>query len=314
MNAILPCPLVALLLWLTLTTSGQAQPFPEKDESCLRCHGMATLAYLDSATGGLKNLAIDVQAMKVSDHRKLACRECHAAGFEAYPHFPEALRQRMECLDCHKQKNGFPGEWFQSIERSFVRSVHYQAMPEKFTCFSCHDAHNFRSLSGQAKEPHLTGVVARGNGSCRRCHDAPEGILGKTGRLFYSLKETHAWLPEPERHWSKVRCIECHTRGENNQDHHILGREYAVKSCVACHSRNSLLVARLYRYRSQQEQRTAGFLHSVVMNDAYVIGMTRNPWLDWGAIGLVVLAILGVGAHGAARCLLGRSRSHENHH
>ncbi|MBF0191403.1 MAG: cytochrome c3 family protein [Magnetococcales bacterium] len=305
--------LLGLLFFVTPITT-QADASQNKDGACLRCHGMPTLSYLDPATGGLRNLSIDSKAMARSDHKNLGCRDCHAAGFEVYPHFEEARRERLECLNCHQKNTNFPRALFESIERSFTRSIHYQSMQDTFTCFSCHNPHDFRMLSGQTRAS-LHSVVARDNGACRHCHDSPEGIVGRTGRLFSSLSQTHAWLPETERHWSKVRCVECHTGGDNARGgHFILGRNHAVRACESCHSQNSILATKLYRHRTREERRSAGFLHSVVMNDAYVIGMTRNQWLDWGGIGLIVLTLAGVGAHGLARYLVARRTRHENHH
>ncbi|MBF0215083.1 MAG: cytochrome c3 family protein [Magnetococcales bacterium] len=320
MNVILCRFLYALLVALLVSgTPNQGRADSGKgaaksDQSCLRCHGMETLAYLDPATGGLKNLAIDVKAMRLSDHGKLGCRDCHAAGFEAYPHFQEARQQRLECLGCHREESRtFSRALFESIERGFSRSIHYQSMPDSFDCFSCHDPHNFRSLAGQSPD-HFGSVVARDNAPCRSCHDSPRGLFSLTGRLFTALEQTHAWLPEPARHWSKVRCIECHTGSQGERDtHFILGRQNAVRACEACHSRDSILATKLYRHRIREERRTAGFIHSAVMNDAYIIGMTRNQWLDWGGIGLIVLAIVGVSAHGLARYLVARSTNHETH-
>ncbi|MBF0272393.1 MAG: cytochrome c3 family protein [Magnetococcales bacterium] len=304
--------LLFCLLFLGIPTPSQAAP--PKDQACLRCHGMPTLSYRDPATGGLRNLAIDPKTMALSDHKNLSCRDCHAAGFEVYPHFEEARRERLECLNCHQNNQKFPRALFESIERSFTRSIHYQSMQDSFTCFSCHNPHDFRKLSGQTRES-LNAMVTRDNGMCRHCHDSPEGIVGRTGRLFSSLSQTHAWLPETERHWSKVRCVECHTGGDSARgSHFILSRNHAVRACEACHSQDSILATKLYRHRTREERRNAGFLHSVVMNDAYVIGMTRNQWLDWGGIALIILTLAGVGAHGLARYLVSRSNHHENHH
>ncbi|MBF0125601.1 MAG: cytochrome c3 family protein [Magnetococcales bacterium] len=315
MNATSPLRTLSRILFLVLFlgVAGEAQALSEKDAQCMRCHGMSTLAYQNPATGGLRNLSIDAKALAHSDHKDLSCRECHGPGFEAYPHFKEASQERLECLGCHEKSHSFPKELFESIERSFNRSVHFQTMQDDFTCFSCHDPHNFRALSGQSGE-HLADVVARDNGVCLRCHDSPEGIRGKTGRLFSTLSQTHAWLPEANRHWGSVRCVECHTSGERERSHFILGKDYAVRKCESCHSRDSMLIAKLYRHRNREERRTAGFIHSVVMNDSYIIGMTRNQWLDWGGIGLVVLTLAGVGGHGLARYLVSRSNRHENHH
>ncbi|MBF0427818.1 MAG: cytochrome c3 family protein [Magnetococcales bacterium] len=304
-------PLLLATLAFLSTTTVQAESGQEA--GCMRCHSMKTLAYLDSKTGGVRNLSIDPDAMARSDHKKLGCRSCHGAGFEVYPHFKEARLERLECLNCHKENIDFPHELFESIERSFERSVHFQTLPDSFTCFSCHDPHDFRSLSKQPNEE-LTTVVARDNGVCRRCHDTPNEIYSKTGRKFSPLVATHAWLPEAERHWDNVRCVECHTGPKSNRSHFILGRNDAVRACEACHSQNSLLVAKLYRHRLREEKRSGTLTNSSVMNNAYVIGLTRHPWLDWGGIALIVMTFLGVTGHGLARWLFTRRDPHENHH
>ncbi|MBF0178823.1 MAG: cytochrome c3 family protein [Magnetococcales bacterium] len=314
MNAIpLRLFFTSAVLFLFSILSPVSYADPPSDKACLRCHGMATLAYQDPTTGGVRNLAIDAKAMARSEHRKLSCRDCHGTGLDDFPHFQEAKRERLECLKCHEKSQAFPRERFEAINKSFERSIHYQAMPETFTCFSCHDPHDFRAISGQSGAD-LPGVVAQDNAACRRCHDSSEGIRNQTGRLFATLADTHAWLPETERHWGKVRCIECHTRGRYKQHHFIVGKNDAVRACEACHSRNSLLAAKLYRHRIRHEQRTAGFIHSIVMNDAYIIGMTRHPWLDWGGAVLVALTLAGVAGHGLARYLSARSTPHEHHH
>ncbi|NGZ06282.1 MAG: hypothetical protein G8237_07990 [Magnetococcales bacterium] len=303
--------LLTFLVGVIVATKVQAQA--QGDETCMRCHSMATLSYLDAKTGLMRNLAIDPQAMAQSDHRQLKCRDCHAAGYEAYPHFEEARRERLDCFGCHDSIGKFPKDKFEIIERGFQRSIHYQNRQDSLNCFSCHNPHDFRQLAGLPKE-RLIPTVARDNGVCRRCHDSPEGILGQSGRLFLTLEMTHSWLPETERHWSKIRCVECHTSSQQENSHFILGRDYAVRACEACHSRDSILAVKLYRHRTREERRTAGFIHSVVMNDAYVIGMTRNQWLDWGGMALIGLTIVGVGAHGLARFLVGRSMRHETRH
>ncbi|MBF0294489.1 MAG: cytochrome c3 family protein [Magnetococcales bacterium] len=314
MNAI-PLRLIFAITILLFSSALPAAALadPQTDKACLRCHGMATLAYQDPETGGVRNLAIDAQAMARSEHRKLRCRECHGAGVDVHPHFQEAKRERLECLKCHEKGDAFPRERFEAINKSFERSIHYQAMPDSFTCFSCHDPHDFRALANQ-DGANLPRVVAQDNAICRRCHETTEGIRNQTGRRFATLADTHAWLPETERHWSKVRCIDCHTRGEYKQNHFIVGKNDAVRACEACHAKNSLLAAKLYRHRIRHEQRTAGFVHSIVMNDAYIIGMTRHPWLDWGGAVLVALTLAGVAGHGLARYLSARSTSHEHHH
>lgn len=303
----LPPILFFLLLVITVST-GEAKV--EKDQECLRCHSMKTLAYQDPITGGVRDLSIDPQAMMRSEHRALTCRQCHGPGFDAYPHFDEARRERLECLECHKDNNNFPREYFKSIEKSFHRSIHFQSLPEAFSCFSCHNPHTFHALANVSADE-LTSQVAKDNSICLKCHELSPSTGKLSGEPPRALIESHAWLPEVKRHWGSVRCVECHTQGVRDRNHFILGREYAVRACDACHSRNSILTSKLYLYRVAEERNKMGFSHSVVMNDAYIIGMARNPWLDWGGLGLIVMTFLGVSGHALARWMTARRR--QNH-
>jgi hypothetical protein len=58
---------------------------------------------------------------------------------------------------------------------------------------------------------------------------------------------------------------------------------------------------RLYRHRLEEERETAGFINTLILNEAYVIGATRNRYLDAG-FGLVAAAVVGgIALHGLAR-------------
>jgi hypothetical protein len=294
---------IILTFFLLLATTGEANN--QKNSKCLRCHGMETLAYQDSTTGTLRNLSIDSHTLAKSDHAGLACLDCHSAGFDAYPHFNEARDEQLECLSCHKDNKKFPRKMFEAVEKSFTRSNHYQSAPQSLTCFSCHDPHTFSTLNSKSATG-VKGQVSHDNGICLGCHDKSKAMDEVDGAGTKELLKKHDWLPEVSRHWQSVRCVECHTQGDSERSHFILGGEYAVKECVACHSRDSILTSKLYRYRAEEERNKVGFIHSVVMNDAYIIGMTRNQWLDWGSIALVMFTLVGVGGHGLGRWIAKR--------
>ncbi|MBF0195857.1 MAG: cytochrome c3 family protein [Magnetococcales bacterium] len=293
---------IFLTFCLLLAATGEANS--QQNKKCLRCHGMETIAYQDSSTGTLRSLNIDSHTLAKSDHAGLACLDCHGAGFNAYPHFKEARNEKLECLNCHKDNEKFPRKTFEAVEKSFTRSNHYQSAPEALTCFSCHDPHTFSTLSSKSAAG-MKSHVKQDNEVCLGCHEKSKPLDEMDSGKSELLKK-HAWLPGVERHWQSVRCVECHTQGDSERSHFILGAEYAVKECVACHSRDSILTSKLYRYRAQEERNKVGFVHSVVMNDAYIIGMTRNQWLDWGSIALVIMTLVGVGGHGLGRWIAKR--------
>ncbi len=295
-----------LLLFALLLFAATA-PLQADDQLCLRCHGMQSMAYLDPATGGLRNLAINPQAMAASSHGSLRCRSCHGPGFEAYPHFEEAKRESLHCLECHKGNDRFPYALFEAIEKGFTRSHHARALPERFFCSSCHDPHVFHGLF-QTRVEDVPRQVRQDNTICLQCHDNNERIKDLTGRIMPMLQRSHAWLPDPARHWQAVRCVECHTGSTRPQDHFILDKSLALRDCVACHSRNSMLTGKLYLYQATEERQKIGFVNALVLNNAYVIGMTRNLWLDWASLILLAVTVLVLAGHGLARWLSNRKR------
>ncbi len=290
--------LLLALLWLTGSCWAD-------DQACLRCHGMKGMAYQDPVTGSLRQLSVDPVAMAASSHGKLTCRACHGPGFEAYPHFEEAKREALHCLECHKGNDPFPYAQFEAIEKGFVRSIHARTMPDRFTCVSCHDPHLFHGLF-QTPVRDMPEQVRQDNAICLNCHRHNDHIQELTGRVFPTLMENHDWLPNVERHWQAVRCVECHTGSNRPRDHFILGKAFALRDCVSCHSRNSLLLRKLYLYQSAEERQKGGFVNALVLNNAYIIGMTRNLWLDWAGLGLLSLTGLVLLGHGLARWLFAR--------
>jgi hypothetical protein len=77
--------------------------------------------------------------------------------------------------------------------------------------------------------------------------------------------------------------------------HLIKPKAEAVKGCNECHSKNSILMASLYKFESK-EQRKDGFLNGIILNQSYVIGANRNEYLN--LLSLIVfggvIAVIGV--------------------
>ncbi|MBF0154626.1 MAG: cytochrome c3 family protein [Magnetococcales bacterium] len=272
------------------------------DTYCERCHGMPTLAYRDQRTGRLVNLFVDQGKLAQSSHNRQTCLDCHGTGFKQFPHDAASRLETRHCVDCHMESGRFQRNKFERIEREFLNSVHFQAMPDRFDCFSCHDPHTFQTVP---KEGEMSLLVQRDNHICLSCHKTPAGTSLLTKRRFATLEAAHNWLPQVALHWRTVRCLECHTPvlGGN---HVILKATYAERDCVACHTRDSILLTKLYKYRAQEDRQKAGFINSAVLNDAYIVGMTRNRWLDRASLALIGLTLLGVTAHGLGRWLAAR--------
>ena len=108
---------------------------------------------------------------------------------------------------------------------------------------------------------------------------------------------SHDWLPNTMMHWGKVRCIDCHLSTSNTYMHQILDADQAVKHCEDCHSANSILLTKLYRYKMHESREKYGFLNSVALNEAYIIGMTRNVILDQLSFLIMGAMAMGIGVH-----------------
>lgn len=268
-------------------------PPPPDQPGCLKCHGMATLAALDERTGRLVSYAVDPAGLRHSEHGKLNCERCHDPDAAVYPHGPHLARERLACLKCHKEEDRFLKRRFPEIGREVRRSVHAVRLKTRWTCFACHDPHTFKAGAGGP---------AGANAVCLACHAAPARFAALTTRPLPDLTAAHAWLPSPAVHERLVRCIDCHaaTRAPD-LGHAILPAKEAMRDCVGCHSRSSRLLATLYRHTVKEQREKVGFVNATLLNDAYVIGATRNVWLD-RLSGLVFAgALLGLLLHGGLR-------------
>lgn len=259
---------------------------------------MATLGYRDPETWEIVDLAIDRDALAHSEHGELACQDCHGDAYQRYPHPVPAGDEVLGCIACHEDEVDSAYR-FDRIASEFAASVHAAVDPNRragpLQCRSCHDPHAFRVA--QVGEP-LAAIVGRHNAVCTNCHqERTEAGLPR-----------HAWLPNPAAHWRAVRCIDCHTPAGAPASHRIQPAAEAARNCVGCHSRSPRLLGRLYAYRSEEEVARHGWLAKAVVNDAYIIGMSRNPALDRMSLLVLALLALGLAAHGLGRYLAGRAR------
>lgn len=300
---------MAVVFFFVQTTWAEDREKMADNSECLRCHAMSTLAYLDPTIGGIVDLSVDPVQYGDSNHADLACQKCHHADYNRYPHPPELRRQEaLYCLECHKENENprLKRYRFSKIENEFEKSIHHQKKPDYFDCFSCHDPHKFEVTQ---REEETFEVVRRDNAICLQCHASQHRIASLTDRIFSDLLVSHRWLPKIEFHWKSVRCIECHTPHQGRVSHTILEAGNAEQSCVICHTRDSLLLTKLYKHRSQEARQQAGFINSVVLNDAYIVGMTRNWILDGLSIALTIMTLAGLGVHGTARWIVARKES-----
>jgi hypothetical protein len=285
----------------------------EEDHSyCLRCHSMASLAHLNAEGWRAEELFIDPRAYAISNHSKLNCLDCHTYGLAVFPHSYAARNadrhEEMSCVGCHVERAPIEKFHFPSIEQQFRQSVHQERLPGMFSCFSCHDPHRF-DIPDLDKNIRFT--VESSNDRCIRCHLSSVRFDELTSRPLPQLRQSHNWLPNPQLHWKHVRCVECHTPHEREFSHRILPSSTAERMCEQCHTRNSILLTTLYRHRTTESRQNTGFINSVVFNEAYIIGMTRNIFFDWVSNILFALVLLGISGHAILRATMSRRRKND---
>jgi len=271
----------------------------ESNAKCFACHsadGLKSPPRQDMDFDKLKSLLHDPALYETSSHGRVECRTCHGVGSTTFPHGATLKAQVSPCSECHAAK-------VYRIETQFEASVHAKTQKDKFTCWSCHDGHVY-NIAAKIGTP--AKIVAQDNAMCLDCHnsDLQFSKFAPVGKRRPTSDTIHAWLPNTKSHWGSVRCVECHTPAGRSFSHEILDKSKAEKNCVSCHSRESSLRTRLYRHLVAAEEEKFGFVNSIFLSQSYVIGASRNPWIDWSvgaaaallAVGMLTHALLRIGA------------------
>ncbi len=189
------------------------------------------------------------------------------------------MEQKFNCIDCHGGDEKFAKYHFEEIEAEYKKSVHYKLEQEGFSCWKCHNPHTYK-ISVRNNE-NLKETIAYDNAICLNCHSDYSRFQLLTDRAEINIIKKHDWLPNQTAHFANVRCIECHTKINNDipVSHLIMPKSEAVKRCNECHSQNSILMASLYKFESKAQRRD-GFFNGIILNESYVIGANRNEYLN----------------------------------
>ncbi|RUT79911.1 cytochrome c3 family protein [Ancylomarina longa] len=281
-----------------------ADSVPDQNYSCLKCHGHHTYKYQNSDLGiEIKEAmctkrVIDTLAFIQSNHGKFKCTDCHDPEYNTFPH-PGNLRMELMyvCTDCHGGDPEYAKFHFEDIEAAFYESMHYQRAPDAFTCWSCHNPHSYKTHARFGAD--ISKTVLYDNNICLSCHAHVSKYELLTERDSINILKTHSWLPNQELHFRNVRCIECHTQPNDSLliSHVVMPRANAVRNCTSCHSKDSRLMASLYKYQSLESRKERGFLNAVILNNSYVIGANRNQYLNKLSLILFGLLLLGIAIH-----------------
>jgi hypothetical protein len=286
-----------------LDTTMFVSPYSEDNEKCLKCHGQEKYEYTNESLGRqVKALMCTQRIVKrdlfyQSNHKSFSCTDCHSAQYEAFPH-PGELRmeQKLNCIDCHGGDEKFSKYHFEEIENEYQQSTHFKLEEDGFTCWKCHNPHSYKINVRNTEN--LKETIRYDNAICLDCHSNFNHFTLLTDREEINILSTHNWLPNQAVHFQNVRCIECHTKINDNilVSHLIRPKKEAVRLCNECHSQNSILMATLYKFQSKEERR-AGFLNAIILNQSYVIGANRNEFLNLGSLGIFIAVLAVIGVH-----------------
>ena len=305
--------LVAWLLLITSFVSAQDENFVpasvKENAPCLKCHGHKYLSYYNDFLGrDVKErmnpyYIIDSSDYFRSNHRNLECIDCHSYDYKnTFPH-PNELRfePMLICMDCHEGDDIYNKYHFATINDEYLKSVHSEKHSEEFNCWMCHDPHSYRITA--RTDSNLLETIQYDNEICLSCHGNQSKMGLLSDRKIYDMLNQHEWLPNNRLHFQNVRCIECHARLNDTLlvPHQIQPKEKAVKLCVECHSKNTILMATLYKHMSEEARKKEGFLNAAILKRSYVIGANRNYFLNYGSMVIFALVIVGLITHAVLR-------------
>lgn len=321
---------LGILISTAQATQAQGKAVEDRRLQCMACHAGPGRVTYDPETGKKQDIRIRMDEYHAGDHGGTHCLECHEEGFEMYPH---SRMRTNTCMECHPREgegaeDDEPYE-FKRIEDEYEETVHYteykdkeeyccgtspaarergamvrigRPEEERFTCEHCHDPHYFKSTEqiGEAQS-----ILENDNGPCLECHeDDAKGPLQDPAEP--SMKLAHDYLPHIAMHLENTRCIDCHTTVTRETVTHDLPEgARADQGCNTCHSIDSIMMRRLYRYEVEPGK-TLGFHNAAMLADSYTMGAHRHRMTDWAAFVLVGLSIFVILLHAGLRLVRSR--------
>ncbi len=277
--------------------------FDADNNRCFKCHGQEKYEYTNETIGKqVKDIMCSERIVRrkefySSNHRSFSCTDCHSEEYMKFPHSGELrMEQKYICIDCHGGDAKFAKYHFEEIDSEYRKSTHFKMENEGFSCWKCHNPHTYKITVRNSKN--LKETIAYDNAICLNCHSNFSHFQLLTERKEINIIQKHDWLPKQTLHFANVRCIECHTQINNNipVSHLIQAKDQAVKLCNECHSKNSILMASLYKFESK-EQRRDGFFNGIILNASYVIGANRNEYLNLLSLIIFVCVIAIIVIH-----------------
>ena len=271
-----------------------------QEKMCVTCH-------IKNAQNNFSKALIDyeksVHGTAIRNGKNAAvCVDCHGSHDlkKASDPYSSVNRQRIPevCGKCHI-----------SIAQEYSTSIHGISLkkgnPDSPGCTYCHGEHAIRPQAKvdqriiQANEMNFDKMVSNKMLYCVECH-TNESMMKKYN--ISTVAKAHDWLPNKVAHWETVRCVDCHSSYDPPKlSHNILPPDKTIKKCEECHSKNSILMSVLYKHEKEKSREKLGFINGTVLSDAYVVGTTRNVYLDVLSLSILGMTLGGIGLHGLLR-------------
>jgi hypothetical protein len=277
--------------------------FDSLNNRCFKCHGQERYEYTNESLGKqvrgnmCSDRIIHKNDFYSSNHRSFSCTDCHSDEYAKFPHSGELrMEQKYNCIDCHGGDVKFAKYHFEEIDSEYRKSTHFKMEDQGFTCWKCHNPHTYKITVRNSTN--LKTTIEYDNAICLNCHSDYSRFQLVSDKAEMNIIQKHDWLPKQASHFANVRCIECHTKINNDipVSHLILSKDQAVRRCNECHSKNSILMASLYKFESK-EQRRDGFFNGIILNASYVIGANRNEYLNMLSLIIFVLVVGIIAVH-----------------
>jgi hypothetical protein len=278
-------------------------PFAADNERCFKCHGQAKYEYSNETLSRqvtalmCSERIVNRELFYDSNHKSFSCTDCHSESYTKFPHSGELrMEQKLNCIDCHGGDEKFAKYHFEEIDSEYMKSTHYLLEQDGFSCWKCHNPHTYKI--NIRNTDNIKETIRYDNSICLNCHSNFSHFQLLTDRKEINILKTHEWLPNQEVHFQNVRCIECHTKVNDNilVSHFIRPKKDAVRKCNECHSQNSILMATLYKFESKA-QRRSGFFNGIILNKSYVIGANRNEYLNIFSLLILLVTLGGIAIH-----------------
>ncbi len=296
--------------------------------TCIYCHSNPiTSGYsLDGVTLKLNQEKLCITCHLKTPHNKFSKS---LIDYEKSVHGQALISGNAEaatCIDCHGVHNlkkssdststvnhfNVPkvcGRCHVTIYNEYSLSVHGISLAkgnnDAPSCTFCHGEHAIQSplkVDNQIiteNKMNLDKLESTQMLSCVKCHTNKK-MMDKYKLL--TISEAHNWLPNLAAHWATVRCVDCHSSYDPpNLSHNLLKRRNVVRKCEKCHSKNSILMTKLYKHEKEKSREKLGFINGTLLSDAYVVGTTRNVYLDSISYTIFGITLLGIMIHGFLR-------------